>query len=74
MVEAFATHRQVTGANYCTAYVWQGKHALLGCKHRHRNRYTAEKCAARLLRLYNAGWRYMDVNWRQSSAGGSSNG
>ena len=68
MSAPFAITRQVTGPGYSTAYVWQGKHAVLGCKHRHRTARTAQRCAQRLLRMYNAGWRYMDVNWRQSSS------
>lgn len=54
MSEAFATTRYVTGGCYVTAYVWKGKHAVAGCKHKHRKTTAARRCAARMLRDYRA--------------------
>jgi hypothetical protein len=68
MSDAFPVTRWVTGGSYITAYAWGEKHAVLGCKHHHRKKAAARRCAERLTRLSNAGWRHMDVNWRPSSS------
>lgn len=55
----FPVTRWVTGGSYITAYVWKGKHGVLGCKHKHRTTSAARRCAERMTRRFK----------RESSAG-----